>query len=283
MTLAPALAAAAAVCGVFAAWEGLVAVEGAALSAALGRALVPLSRARREGREPTPPERRRLAVVAAGALLAAGWLLAGPGLGVALAVAAPWIVVVVVRARRRRYLAELERDAPVLARSLADALAGGHSIRGAITAAAAGGVPGAAGSELRSAAARLAYGDATAQVLEDLRRRAGARAVDTIVAAMLVQARSGGDLAGLLRGLAGALESSLRLEGDARAATAQARFTGFVVAALPLGAAALAELARPGYVTHLLTSPLSGYLVGFAALLQAAAAALIVRLSRIPG
>jgi tight adherence protein B len=283
MTAGPALAAAAATCGVFAAWEGLVAVEGAALSAALGRALAPLARARREGREPTRPERRRLVLVASAALLAAGWLLAGPLLGLILVVSAPWVVLGTVRARRRRYLNELEREAPVMARALADALAGGHSIRGAITAAAAGGVPGAAGTELRAAAARLQFGDATATVLEGLRRRAGARAIDTIVAAMLVQARSGGDLAGLLRGLAAALESSLRLEGDARAATAQARFTGFVVAALPLGAAVLAELARPGYISQLLTSPLSGYLLGLAAVLQAAAAALIVRLSRTGG
>ena len=38
----------------------------------------------------------------------------------------------------------------------------------------------------------------------------------------------------------------MRLEGDARAATAQARFTGLLVSVLPLAAAGLAELGSPG-------------------------------------
>jgi tight adherence protein B len=277
------LAACAAGAGVWGTWELVAAIEQASVARAVGQLLKPLRSAGRDGREPGEAERRRLRIVGSAVVLAGTWLLAGPAPGVLAAVAAPALLRRLVAARRRRWRAALADGAPAAARALADALAGGHSIRGAITAAAAGGVPGAAGTELRAAASRLAYGDATTQVLEGLRRRAGARAIDTIVAAMLVQARSGGDLAGLLRGLAAALESSLRLEGDARAATAQARFTGFVVAALPLGAAALAELARPGYVTHLLTSPLSGYLVGLAAVLQAAAAALIVRLSRVAG
>jgi hypothetical protein len=57
--------------------------------------------------------------------------------------------------------------------------------------------------------------------------------------------QAGGDLARLLRELARALEEAMRLEGDARTATAQARFTGLLVSVLPLAAAALAELGSP--------------------------------------
>src|SRR5439155_645260 len=88
---------------------------------------------------------------------------------------------------------------PTAAR-LAAALAGGHSIRGAIgEAARAGGVPGPAGAALRAVAAELELGERTDVALERLRRDAGgARAYDTIVAAISLQRRAGGDLARLL-------------------------------------------------------------------------------------
>jgi tight adherence protein B len=168
------------------------------------------------------------------------------------------------------------------ARAVADALAGGHSLRGALAAAAGdGGVTGPAGSELRALARALALGAPTEVALERLRARAGGGPWDTLVAAMLLQRESGGDLAGLLRGTAAALEEADRLERDARAATAQARFTGLLVSGLPLAAAALAELARPGYLTSLLRSPLSVWLAGCAIAFQLLALALINRMARV--
>jgi tight adherence protein B len=276
------LAALAAALAVFAVWDAAAAVERARLTAAVGRLVGPLLRAGREGREPSAPERRRLALVAAVVLLAGGWLLGGPLTGLGMAVAGPWAAVTAVRTRRRRYRSELRRDAPLIARSLADGLAGGHSVRGAVAEAArAGGLTGPAALELSAAARRLELGEPTAAVLEQLRARAGVRAFDTIVAAVLVQARAGGDLARLLRDLAVALEDATRLEGDARAATAQARFTGLLVSVLPLGAAALAELASPGYLASLLAAPLTAWLLGCAAVLQLAALVVISRIARV--
>jgi tight adherence protein B len=98
---------------------------------------------------------------------------------------------------------------------------------------------------------------------------------------MLLQRDAGGDLAGLLRGSAAALEEADRLERDARAATAQARFTGLLVSVLPLAAAGLAELARPGYLGSLLRSPLTLWLGGCAVAFQLAALLLIHRLARV--
>jgi len=274
------LAGLAAGCGVLALWEALAAIEGVRLPEIAERVLAPLRRARSDGTLPTAAERRRLALVAAGSLLAAGWLVAGAIGGLVLALCGPWIAFGVLRARRRRYLSELERQAPLVARALADALAGGHSIRGAV-AEVARAMTGAAGAELRRAARALELGEPTESVLERLRRRAGARAYDTMVAAMLLQRDAGGDLARLLRGLAGALEDALRLEGEARSATAQARFTGLLVSILPLGAAGLVELARPGYMGELLQAPLSAWLLGCALAFQAVALLLIQRMSRV--
>jgi tight adherence protein B len=273
------LAFAAGAAGLLGAWEALAAVEGSQVAAGVERTLEPLVRAGREGRAPTQLERRKLALLATGALAAAGWLLGGPGLAALATIAGPALAVTAVRARRRRYAGDLRTGAAGAARALADAVAAGHSIRGAI-AAAAEGMTGAAGNELRAAARAVALGDPTPEVLERLARRAATPAWDAIVAGILLQRDAGGDLAGLLRDQAAALEAADRIERDARTATAQARFTARLVLVLPVGAAGLAELASPGLIAGLLAHPLSVWLAGMAAVLQATAVLAVARLAR---
>ena len=206
-------------------------------------------------------------------------------LGIAAAAAGPWLLRRVVAARSARWRADLGRGAPAAARAMADALAGGHAIRGAMTAAGtAGGVPGAAGAELRDAAHAFELGERTEVVLERLRRRAADPRWDTIVAAILLQREAGGDLARLLREHrhraggrrarrgrrpqphgAGALH---RVARDARSRPARP---------------ALAELAQPGYLLSLARTPLTAALVVVAVGCQIAAAVLVRRIARLEG
>jgi tight adherence protein B len=278
MTSEAGLAAAAAVCGVLGAWDGLAAVERTRVAAALARVVAPVVRAGREGVEPTAPERRRLAVLAAAGLAAAGWLLGGASAAMLAAVTGPAVAMSAVRARRRRFRAALAASAPSVARALADALTAGYAVRGAL-ALAAGGATGPPGHELGAAARALNLGAPTAGVLERLRRRAGSPAWDSIVAAILLQRDAGGDLPALLRELAGALEAAARQDRDALAATAQARFTARIVLVLPLGAALLAELAHPGFLAGLLANPVSALLTCSALALQAIALLSVRRLA----
>jgi tight adherence protein B len=265
------------------AWEALTAIEQGSPARALARLLAPLAAARREGRAPTVPERRRLALVGVGALLGGGWLVAGPLAGAACAAGGPLAARALLRTRHARWGAEVAAGAPSAARALADALAGGNSIRAAVALGADGGVPGAAGRELRAAAHALRLGAATDTALETLRRRAASPAWDTIVAAILLQRDAGGDLAALLRSIAGGLEDAARVEADARSATAQARFTAWLVALLPVGAAAIAELAQPGFAASLLRVPLAWPLIGAAVACQVVGCVLIRRIARVAG
>jgi tight adherence protein B len=251
--------------------------------AALGRALALVDavvRAGREGRDPGAAERRRLLRAGAAVALAAGWIVAGPAAGLALGAAGPWTVARLLRARREHYRRAVDAGAATVAISLADALAAGHSLRGALGECARS-VDGQTGHELRRAAAELAAGAHTEDALESLRARSGSRRLATIVAACLVQRGAGGDLARLLRECAEGFADQARLEDEVRAATAQARFTGLVVVLLPLGGALLAELASPGFVGGLAGSLLTAWLVGLAVAMQVAAAFLIRRLGRV--
>jgi tight adherence protein B len=234
----------------------------------------------REGRDPGAAERRRLLFAGAGFALVGGWLLVGPLGGLALAAGGPWLVARLLRARRERFRRAVDAGVPALALAVADALGGGHSLRGALGEATLS-VGGAAGHELRRVRAELAIGAGTEEALEAMRARVRSPRLDIVVAACLLQRSAGGDLARLLRDGARAMEEQSQLEGELRAATAQARFTGVLVAGLPLGGAALAELASPGWITGLWSSFLTAWLVGIALALQLLAAFLIRRLGRV--
>jgi tight adherence protein B len=249
---------------------------------ALGALLAPLARVGRAGVAPGASERRRLALLAALVLLCAGWLLAGPAAGCALAAGGPWALRTLVRRRRRRHRAELEGAAPAVARAVADALAAGHAISRSL-AEAARSVDGAAAVELDALGRALALGEPLERALARLQLTAGSRAYDTLATAILLQHDAGGDLVTLLRELARAQEIAARCADDARAATAQARFTGGIVGVLPAAAGVLAELASPGALASVARMPLALWLAAFAGFLQLLGLLAIRRLSRVTG
>jgi tight adherence protein B len=243
-------------------------------------ALEPLRRAGREGYAPSTLERRRLAALGAGAALLGGWLLAGPALAAPLAIAGPAIAAWWVSSSRRRYRRAVERALPALAAAVADSLAVGRSLRAALPAAASS-LDGPPAVELARLGTELQLGAATADAVGGWRRRMRSARVDAFVAALLSQRLAGGDLAGLLRRFAEGAAERDRVAEDARSATAQARFTGLLVVAMPSGGALFAELIQPGVLAKLLGAPASAAMVAFAAALQLAGFAAIRRLARV--
>jgi tight adherence protein B len=162
MTPAAGLAAVAGAAGTLAAWDlfgpGVVSHGAGAVRGLAGLVDVVVALGR-EGRDPGVVERRRLLLVGAVLALAAGSLLIGPVAGLALAAGGPWAVSRLLRARER-YRRAVDAELPALALALADALAGGHSLRGAV-AEATRSLSGAAGHELRRVRGELAAGAPT--------------------------------------------------------------------------------------------------------------------------
>jgi tight adherence protein B len=243
-------------------------------------ALEPLRRAGREGYAPTAPERRRLALLGAVAATVAGWFVAGTSLALPLAVAGPAVAASLVGRRRRRYRAAVERALPDVALAVSDSLSAGRSLRASLGAAATS-LDGPPAVELARLGAELALGSPTRMAIDAWRRRMRSPRVDALAAALLSQRLAGGDLAGLLRRFAEAAAERDRVAEDARAATAQARFTGLLVVAMPSGGALFAELIQPGFMGKLLATPAAALLLAVAAALQAIGFFAIRRLSRI--
>lgn len=251
-----------------------------AIATWLRAALEPLRLAGLEGYSPSTPERRRLAALGVGAALAGGWLLGGLALAMPLAVAGPALAGWAISSRRRRFRRAVERALPDVAIAISDSLSAGRSLRASLPSAAAS-LDGPAAVEVSRLGAELDLGAATAATVEAWRRRMRSSRVDSFAAALLSQRSSGGDLAGLLRRFAEGAAERDRVAEDARSATAQARFTGLLVVAMPSGGALFAELLQPGFLAKLLGSPATAAPIAVAVALQLAGFVAIRRLAQV--
>jgi tight adherence protein B len=267
--------------------HGLPSRLAGALGAPVGRVrrgledvVAPLRRAGAEGVDATRGQRRRLQVAFALAALPIGWTTGDALAAAALAGLSAWLASRSVAWRRERYLRRLDRGSATAALAIADALASGHSARAGLVIA-AGALEGPMGTELRRVAADLSVGTPTEPALEGLRIRAASRRVDLIVAAIRLQRRSGGNLAALLRDIARTIEEHSRLEGEARAASSQARFTSTIVLAMPVCLLGLGELADPGMVARVGGSPFGIWLLGVGLVFWLTGALVVRRLGRI--
>jgi len=230
-------------------------------------ALEPLRRAAEEGYAPSTLERRRLAALGAGAAIVGGWFLGGFALALPLSVAGPAAMGWTITSRRRRYRRAVERSLPEVATAIADSLSAGRSLRASLPAAVAS-LDGPPATELARLAAELDLGAPTADVVQGWRRRMRSQRIDAFAAALLSQRLAGGDLAGLLRRFAAGAAERERVVEDAHSATAQARFTGLLVVAMPTGGALFAELLQPGFLPGLFASPPAAVMLALAASLQ---------------
>jgi tight adherence protein B len=251
-----------------------------AVAAWLRLAIEPLRRAGREGYAPSTRERRRLAALGAVAAILAGWLLGGLEVALPLSVAGPGVAAWAISSRRRRYREAVERSLPEVATAVADSLAAGRSLRASLPAAAAY-LDGPPAAELARLGAELDLGAGTAEAVAAWRARMRSERVDAFAAALLSQRLAGGDLAGLLRRFAAGAAERDRVAEDAKSATAQARFTGLLVVAMPTGGALFAELIQPGFLAKLMGSPASAILLAMAGGLQVIGFVAIRRLSRV--
>lgn len=104
--------------------------------------------------------------------------------------------------------------------------------------------------------------------LRNLARRVDSKELQMFVIAVLLQRETGGNLAEILEGTAEVIRERLRILGDIRALTAQARISGVILAVLPLALAAFILVSAPEYMASLVKEPAGRHLIAAAACLQ---------------
>jgi tight adherence protein B len=253
---------------------------GVGASASVRRWRAILATASSEGRVAPGRSRRLLWTGGSLAAMLFGFSLLGAA-GAALgAVLGPYAMRFGLNARRNRYAAQVDSCTAEFALALASALAGGNSVRGALLVAAPA-TPDPLSRELDRICVDLTLGRDVEDSLATLRSRTGSSRVDALAGAIELHRESGGDLVRLMRELAAAFRARDIARRDARAATAQARFTAVVVATIPLTLAVVAELARPGAVSGVFEFAPTALMMVFAIVLLAAGCVLCARIGRV--
>lgn len=93
-------------------------------------------------------------------------------------------------------------------------------------------------------------------VLRKLAQRVPSMDVQFFVSAVLLQKRTGGNLAELLDKLAGLIRERFKLRARIRAVSAQGLMSGRILSAIPMGVAALMFLVNPQYARFFIDDPL---------------------------
>ncbi len=110
--------------------------------------------------------------------------------------------------------------------------------------------------EFKHTLREMTYGTATETALIHLSERVGSDVLDLLVTAMLIQRQAGGNLAEILLNIHATIQDRLRIQQEIKTLTAQGRMSGYIIASLPFGIAAVLSVLNPSYLSVLFNNPI---------------------------
>ena len=118
------------------------------------------------------------------------------------------------------------------------------------------------GVELRVMLNEVELGSTLEDALGRLRERTQDDDLDLTIDAILIQRRVGGNLAEVLTNISWTIRERIRMRGEVKALTGQARLSGWLLSLLPLGLGTVLFLMDPDYMGVMLYTPLGRMLMG---------------------
>jgi tight adherence protein B len=116
------------------------------------------------------------------------------------------------------------------------------------------------GEELGKAVREINLGGSLEEALEHLVKRVESDDLDLLVTAILVHRSVGGNLAEILDTIRHTIRERIRIKGEIRTLTAQARLSGVFISVIPVGLGVLLYFIAPGYFGPM-TSNILGWLM----------------------
>ena len=99
----------------------------------------------------------------------------------------------------------------------------------------------------------ISLGATVERALEEMDKRVCSPDFSLVVTAVLIQQQVGGDMAHILDTISDTIQDRVRMRREVRTLTAQGRMSGWVLAVLPFGLAALLSVISPSYLEPLFT------------------------------
>ncbi|MFQ6031978.1 MAG: type II secretion system F family protein [Candidatus Zixiibacteriota bacterium] len=185
-----------------------------------------------------------------------------------------------VSRKRRKRKEEFESLLPEAIDLITNALKAGFSLESTLSMVAQE-IPDPVGIEFAIAFEEQNLGASLSEALSNMGKRVESEDLGLFITALLIQKKTGGNLAEILEKIAKTIRERFRLRRDVRIFTAHGRLSGFILVLLPV-IVVLAILATiPGYLEVLLVEKIGNYLLGAAIIMQIAGILVIRRIIRI--
>ena len=170
----------------------------------------------------------------------------------ALGYALPAIYLKRRQAKRRAAFESTLGDTVVL---MSNGVKAGYSIQQALSSVAEGGRP-PLSEEIARVNREISLGLDLEDALQHANTRLASKDFDLVVTAILIHRTVGGNLAEVLDKIAETIRERVRVHGEVRVLTAQARASGYIITGLPFGVGALLSIISPGFESPLFKSPI---------------------------
>ncbi|MDO8689221.1 MAG: type II secretion system F family protein [Dehalococcoidia bacterium] len=135
--------------------------------------------------------------------------------------------------------------------------------------------------EFQQVLGELNMGGSAEEALNNLTKRVPSVDIDLMVTAFLIQRQVGGNLAEVLDNIAHTIRERIRILGEVRTRTSQARLSGYVVGLMPFFLMGVISLLSPSYMNEMFSSPLGITLLGVAFGMELVGFVLIKRIAAI--
>jgi tight adherence protein B len=163
---------------------------------------------------------------------------------------------------------------------MSNALKAGHSFAQALSSVAKNANP-PISEEFARATREIALGITVDDAMNHMVERNKSEDFDLMVTAVQIQRVVGGNLAEILDSIAFTIRERVRIQGEIRTLTAQARASGLIITLLPFFLIGALTFISPGYFNVMFSDPLGHIMLGIAAFSIAIGTALIQKIVRI--
>lgn len=162
--------------------------------------------------------------------------------------------------KRRKNIAEFEKQFPEALDFLSRSMRAGHGLSVALEMMASDS-PDPLGRAFRRVSNDLALGSPLEVSLGKLNALVPMVDVQFFVSAVVLQQETGGNLGEILTKLAYIIRERFRLKGQVKAVSAHGRITGMVLLLMPVGVAAFLLMTNPKYLTDMMAQPIGRMMV----------------------
>jgi len=206
-------------------------------------------------------------MIALGAFAATAFVSGSLVIGSLSAVTAAGVPFLVVNSRSAKMQRIVDDQLPDALDFLARILKAGHSLATAFQMSSEE-LPDPLASEFRRCYDQHSLGQPLEDVMKAMATRVDVPDIAFFVTAVMVQRQTGGDLAEVLKNIAGMVRARIRLQQHVRAITAEGRLVGSILLALPFVFYFILYLLNPDYASVLITTTEGRWVMLGAAVMQ---------------